>query len=116
MTSTTPFPPLLEPSTLRLLIAEDDPADLALTLRALKTSGLDLHIETVATRVAFAEALTSGKVDMVLSDYRMCDWTGIDALTEVIKFDADIPVILITGTLGDLKAVECMRLGVTDYV
>jgi two-component system, cell cycle sensor histidine kinase and response regulator CckA len=116
MTSTTPFPPLLEPSTLHLLIAEDDPADLALTLRALKTSGLDLHIETVATRLAFAEALNSGKVDMVLSDYRMCDWTGIDALTEVIKFDADIPVILITGTLGDLKAVECMRLGVTDYV
>jgi two-component system, cell cycle sensor histidine kinase and response regulator CckA len=116
MIPTTPFPPLPDPDSLHLLVAEDDPADLALTLDALKKSGLDLHIETVGTRAAFVAKLNSQKVDMVLSDYRMSDWTGIDALTEVIKFNADIPVILVTGTLGDLKAVECMRLGVTDYV
>jgi two-component system, cell cycle sensor histidine kinase and response regulator CckA len=116
MTLTTPYPPLPDPDALWLLIAEDDPADLALTLRELKKSGLDLHIETVGSRAAFVQALNSGNIGMVLSDYRMDGWTGIDALTEVIKFDADIPLIIVTGTLGDLKAVECMRLGVTDYV
>jgi PAS domain S-box-containing protein len=105
-----------DPDVLRLLIAEDDAADLALTLHELKKSGLELHLDIVATRAEFVEALNSRNIDMVLSGYRMCDWTGIDALTEVIKFDADIPVIFVTGTLGDLKAVECMRLGVTDYV
>ena len=101
---------------LRLLIAEDDPAELALMLRELKKSGIELQIETVSTRAAFVNALNTQWVEMVLSDYRMDGWTGIDALTEVIKFDADIPLIIVTETLGDLRAVECMRLGVTDYV
>ena len=101
---------------LNLVIAEDNPDDLALTLRELKKSELNLKIETVETRSAFVALLNSKSVDMVLSDFRMVDWTGIDALTEIIKVDADIPLILVTGTLGDLKAVECMKLGITDYV
>jgi two-component system, cell cycle sensor histidine kinase and response regulator CckA len=101
---------------LRLLIAEDDPSDLDLTLRELKKSGLSLQIESVSTRSAFVEILNSKPIDIVLSDFRMDGWTGIDALTEIIKLDADIPLILVTGTLGDLKAVESIKLGVTDYV
>src|ERR1700722_3991749 len=101
---------------LNLVIAEDNPDDLALTLRELKKSELNLKIETVETRSAFVALLNSKSVDMVLSDFRMVDWTGIDALTEIIKVNADIPLILVTGTLGDLKAVECMKLGITDYV
>src|ERR1700722_2358984 len=101
---------------LNLVIAEDNPDDLALTLRELKKSELNLKIETVETRSAFVALLNSKSVDMVLSDFRMADWTGIDALTEIIKVNADIPLILVTGTLGDLKAVECMKLGITDYV
>jgi two-component system cell cycle sensor histidine kinase/response regulator CckA len=101
---------------LRLLIAEDNPDDLTLTLRELKKSGLDLQIATVSTRSQFVEVLNSQPVDIALSDFRMKGWTGVDALTEIIKLDADIPLILVTGTLGDLKAVECMKLGITDYV
>ena len=116
MSDTVSHPPDLALDAFRLLIAEDNLVDLALMLRELTKSGLDLQIETVGTREAFVKALNARKVEMVLSDYRMNGWTGIDALTEVIKFDADIPLIIVTGTLGDLKAVECMRLGVTDYV
>ena len=101
---------------LHLLIAEDNPDDLALTLRELKKSGLELQIETVSTRAEFVGVLNSAPIDIALSDFRMNGWTGIDALTEIIKFNADIPLILVTGTLGDLKAVECMKLGITDYV
>jgi two-component system, cell cycle sensor histidine kinase and response regulator CckA len=101
---------------LRLLIAEDDPNDLELILRELKSSELDVQIEIVSTRSAFVETLRSNPVDIVLSDYRMSGWTGVDALTEIIKLNADVPLILVTGTLGDLKAVECMKLGITDYV
>jgi CheY-like chemotaxis protein len=64
---------------LRLLIAEDNPADLELTLRALKKSGLELEIETVAEREAFVEKLQSKPFDLVLSDYRTPGWTGVDA-------------------------------------
>ena len=104
------------PQVLQLLIAEDNPDDLALTLRELAKSELNLQIVTVSTRPAFVEILNSRPIDIALSDFRMVDWTGIDALTEIIKFGADIPLILVTGTLGDLKAVECMKLGITDYV
>lgn len=101
---------------LRLLVAEDNPDDLALTLRELGKSDLKLQIETVCTRTAFVDILNSQPIDVALSDFRMVGWTGIDALAEIIKFGADIPLILVTGTLGDLKAVECMKLGITDYV
>jgi PAS domain S-box-containing protein len=104
------------PAHLRILIAEDNADDLTLTLRELKKSGLDLKIETVSTRPAFVDILNSQTIDLVLSDFRMGDWTGVDALTEIIKRDEDIPLILVTGTLGDVKAVECMKLGITDYV
>jgi two-component system, cell cycle sensor histidine kinase and response regulator CckA len=101
---------------LRVLIAEDNPDDLELTMRALRKSGLDLQIETVSTREAFVQKLGDRVVDLVVSDYRMPGWTGIDALTEIVKSGRDIPLILLTGTLGDGKAVECIKLGITDYV
>jgi PAS domain S-box-containing protein len=103
-------------SPLRVLIAEDNPDDLELTLRALSKSGLDLRIQTVSTREQFVDKLEQQPVDLVLSDYRMPGWTGIDALTEIVKSGQDIPLILLTGTLGDGKAVECIKLGITDYV
>jgi two-component system, cell cycle sensor histidine kinase and response regulator CckA len=101
---------------LRILIAEDNPADLELTIRELRKSGLDVEIDTVSTRTAFAEKLRSHTVDMVLSDYRMPGWTGMDAFSEIVKSGQDIPLILVTGTLGDLKAVECIQIGMADYV
>src|ERR1700734_3150715 len=101
---------------LRILIAEDNPADLELTIRELKQSGLDVKIQAVSTREAFAEKLRTQSVDMVLSDYRMPGWTGMDAFSEIVKSGQDIPLILVTGTLGDLKAVECIQIGMADYV
>ncbi|HEY0701542.1 MAG TPA: response regulator [Candidatus Acidoferrales bacterium] len=111
-----PPSPALVTGVLNILIAEDNPEDLVLTVRELKKSDLKLQIKTVSTRAAFVEILQSDPIDVALSDFRMGDWTGIDALTEIIKFNADIPLILVTGTLGDLKAVECIKLGITDYV
>ncbi len=101
---------------LRILIAEDNPADLELTVLELRKSGLDVEIDTVVTRPAFAEKLRSQTVDMVLSDYRMPGWTGMDAYSEIVKSGQGIPLILVTGTLGDLKAVECIQIGIADYV
>jgi PAS domain S-box-containing protein len=101
---------------LRILIAEDNPADLELTIRELRKSGLDAEIDTVITREAFAEKLRTQTVDMVLSDFRMPGWTGMDAFSEIVKSGQDIPLILVTGTLGDLKAVECIQIGMADYV
>ena len=101
---------------LRILIAEDNEEDLELTMRELNKSGLDVEIDTVSTREAFTEKIRTHTVDMVLSDYRMPGWTGMDAFTEIVKSGQDVPLILVTGTLGDLKAVECIQIGMADYV
>jgi len=77
---------------------------------------LDVKIDTVSTREAFADKIRTHTVDMVLSDYRMPGWTGMDAFSEIVKSGQDVPLILVTGTLGDLKAVECIQIGMADYV
>jgi two-component system sensor histidine kinase UhpB len=101
---------------LRILIADDSRDDLELTIRELEKSDPDVEIDSVSTREAFVEKLRSHTVDMVLSDYRMPGRTGMDAFSEIVKSGQDIPLILVTGRLGDLKAVECIQIGMADYV
>jgi len=101
---------------LHLLIVDDDANDLELCIRSLTKSGFPFEANTAIARDEFLEKLRSAPVDVVLSDYRMKDWTGMDALAIVKEVRPDVPVILLTGTLGDELAVECIKLGVTDYV
>jgi two-component system, cell cycle sensor histidine kinase and response regulator CckA len=101
---------------LRVLIAEDDPNDLELCLRSLKKSGLGFEAQTASTRDEFVRKLGEACFDVVISDYRMKGWTGMDALASVRERAPQTPVILLTGTLGDELAVECLKLGVTDYI
>ncbi|MGH9562399.1 MAG: response regulator, partial [Terracidiphilus sp.] len=114
-----PFRPKSETAKtkpLRLLIAEDDANDLELCLRGLKMSEISFEAETVSTREEFTRKLTDSHFDVVISDFRMKGWTGMDALAAVQQKASDVPLILLTGTLGDELAVQCLKLGVTDYV
>ncbi len=100
----------------QILLAEDNDDDAQLCLRALKKSGLALRVDVASTRDTFASKLQAQPVDIVISDYRMEGWTAMDALKIVRDARPDIPFILVTGTLGDDLAVECIKNGVTDYV
>jgi two-component system cell cycle sensor histidine kinase/response regulator CckA len=101
---------------IRLLQVEHESDDVELCLRELKKSGLEFQVETVATREAFVQKLLAQSFDVVISDYRLPGWTGMDALAEIKKLGLGIPLILVTGTLGDGLAVECIKQGITDYV
>jgi two-component system cell cycle sensor histidine kinase/response regulator CckA len=101
---------------LRLLIADDDPNDRELCINWLRKSGLDFHAETADTQDEFTRKLRECTPDIVLTDYRMKGWTGMDALASVKEISPGVPVILLSGTLGDQLAVECIKNGVTDYV
>lgn len=101
---------------LRLLYVEHEPDDIELSLRELKNSGLDFTVETASTRDDFNRKVRQQIFDVVLADYRLPGWNGMDALAEIKKLGLDIPLILVTGTLGDGLAVECIKCGVTDYV
>ena len=85
---------------LRLLQVEHEPGDVELCIRELKKSGLEFHAETVATREQFVQKLLVQSFDIIIADYRLPGWTGMDALAEMKNLGLNIPVILVTGALG----------------
>jgi two-component system cell cycle sensor histidine kinase/response regulator CckA len=101
---------------LRLLIADDDPDDVQLCIRGLEKSDIDFDVVTAETPDEFTRILREHPIDVVISDYRMKGWTGMDALRLVKEICPNVPLILLSGTLGDELAVECIKTGVTDYV
>ena len=95
---------------------EHEDADIELANRALAREGLLVDLDVAKTRPEFEVKLRRNSYDLVLADFRLPGWTGLDALAEIQKLGLNLPLILVTGTLGEEKAVECIKLGVADYV
>lgn len=101
--------------SLRALILEDCEADALLLARHLKRDGFDLDYAVVDDLASFEAAL--GRTwDVVLSDYAMPQFTGVDAFKRMIELDHDIPFVIISGTIGEELAVAAMKVGVQDYL
>jgi two-component system, cell cycle sensor histidine kinase and response regulator CckA len=116
VSSGSPSNPLAASGPVRLLVVDDNVDDLELCLHELTKLGVDFSAEVASTREDFIEKIRARPFDVVLSDFRMKDWTGLDALEEVRRHSPQTPVILLTGTLGDERAVDCIKQGITDYV
>ncbi len=101
---------------LSLLLVEDDPADVELLARALQRDGFEVSKEVVQTPEQFVASIHRTRFDIVLADYRLPSWSGMEALDLLRHEGVDIPFILVTGALGDVTAVECIKQGATDYV
>ncbi|MDN5200179.1 PAS domain S-box protein [Fulvivirgaceae bacterium BMA10] len=101
---------------LKILILEDDPTDVELMERQLQKAGFSFDMETVKCQNDFIRALEEFNPDLVLSDYNLPSFTGIEALKTVVEVKPSLPFIIVSGELGDQKAVETLKLGATDYV
>ncbi len=101
---------------LRAVLVEDNALDAELVLRELRKESFDVSALIVQDEAGFAEALRSHCPEVVLADYNLPNWTGMEVLNMLRRQNLDIPVILVTGALGDVNAVECIRQGATDYV
>jgi signal transduction histidine kinase len=101
---------------LRVLVLEDEPADAELELAALTEGGFECAATFANGRAAFEAAFAPGRFDLVLADYRLPDYTGLEALEHVRSRDALVPFMLVSGALGEERAVEALRSGATDYV
>jgi PAS domain-containing protein len=99
-----------------ILLLEDDPMDAELCLRKLESSGLAFSIKSVGSADDFKLEIGTNKYDIVLGDYRIPNWTGLEAVRWLRASGHMIPFILVTGTLGDELAVECIKEGANDYV
>jgi signal transduction histidine kinase len=101
---------------LRALLLEDNALDAALVVRALLKDGFDVTADVVQDEAAFTKALRTHPPEVVLADYNLPNWKGMEALKTLRSEGLDIPMILVSGALGDVTAVECIKQGATDYV
>ncbi len=106
----------IEDKELRILILEDVPSDAELEESELQDAGLVPSILRVDTREAFERALDEFKPSMVLADYRLPAYNGREALEYTRRNHPQVPVIMVTGVIGDEAAVELLKLGAKDYV
>jgi len=100
---------------LRVLLVEDDPNDAELLLRELRRAGFDPVWRRVDTEQAYADSL-GPDIDIILSDYSMPQFDGPRALKLLQQRELEIPFIIVSGTIGEAVAVECMRAGANDYL
>lgn len=103
-------------STLKLLIVEDMTEDLELMAIALESGGVNFTFDTAQTATECRRLLQTNKYDAVLSDYRLPGFNGLEVLKLMQELEQDIPFILVTGSLGEEAAVECIKAGMTDFV
>lgn len=100
---------------LHVLLVEDNPLDAELIVHELQRKGYDLTYTRVQTKDEFIENLVPS-LDIILADYSLPQFSGADALILLKERYPDIPLIIITGVLGDEKAAEVMKLGAVDYL
>ena len=101
---------------LRVLIVEDSEDDTLLLLRELRKGGYEPMWERVETAEAMAAALAEDRWDLIVSDYVLPRFSGLDALEMLKHSGRDVPFIIVSGNIGEDIAVGAMRAGAHDYI
>jgi signal transduction histidine kinase len=101
---------------LRVLLIEDAPADAEIEIAELRRAGFDVAADVVDTRDQVRERLKKNAYDIILADYSLPTFRGMDALDILRESNLTTPLILVTGALNSETAVECVKQGAMDYV
>ncbi len=105
-----------ENKPLRFLLIEDNPTDVELLEYELRHFGFEFTLAVVQTAEEFTRELRTTLPHLVMADYNLPSWSGIEALEIIAREGQDVPLILVTGALADTTAVDCIKRGATDYV
>jgi hypothetical protein len=101
---------------LQILHLEDDPDFCTLVRSLVEKEGIAAELVVVSSRAQYEEALKQRKFDIILADYLLPGYTGIEALQFFRQKCRETPFLLISGTIGEEAAIESLRAGATDYV
>ncbi|WP_302173528.1 ATP-binding protein [uncultured Hydrogenophaga sp.] len=107
---TTDTPPV------RILHLEDSRVDHALVKFALQRNKLPTELVLVDAMDDFRRELAHGRFDIVLADYHLPGFTGLDAWEVARELRPDLPFVILSGAIGEAAAVEAMHKGVSDYL
>ena len=101
---------------LNILLLEDVATDAELIRAELRREGLTFDARCVSTRDAFAEALETDAPDIILADYSLPTFDGLSALEMANERCPHVPVVFVSGAIGEERAIETLKQGATDYV
>jgi PAS domain S-box-containing protein len=102
--------------SIRVLLVEDSEDDALLLTRELQKGGYKPMVIRVDTPEAMKQALTDQPWDLVISDYIMPKFSGLNALKLLQSTGMDLPFIIVSGKIGEETAVDAMRAGAHDYI
>ncbi len=101
---------------IRILYVDDYPLDRELVRDVLTIESNEFELTEAASRADFETALAKGNFDLVLSDFNIAGFEGLQVLNRLHQINPEIPVIIVTGTGSEEIAVEAMKRGAADYV
>ncbi len=101
---------------IRVLMVEDSTSDAKLVLREIRRRHPDVEHVVVETEQGLRDALRTPDWDIVISDWQLPQLNGLRALAVVKELHRDLPLVIVSGTIGEEIAVEAMRAGARDYV
>ncbi|HPC86208.1 MAG TPA: PAS domain S-box protein [Smithellaceae bacterium] len=104
------------PKPLNVLMIEDSEDDALLLTRALKKNGYEPNIGRVQTARDMSRALESAPWDIILCDFHMPAFSGTEAIDLLKKTGLDIPLIVVSGAIGEETALDCIHRGASDYI
>jgi serine phosphatase RsbU (regulator of sigma subunit) len=105
-----------EKTDLRILLLEDSDLDAELLIRELKKREIFFVSQRVQTRIEFARGVAEFQPDLILADYKLPGFDGGQALAIARQTCPDVPVIIVSGAVGEETAVELLKDGATDFV
>jgi PAS domain S-box-containing protein len=106
----------MKDQSLRVLMVSDSENDELLIIRQLKKGGYNPVYERVDTASTMKKALRNKQWDIILCDCSLPKFNGPSAISLLKETNIDIPLVVVTGAIGEETAVNCMRLGAQDYV
>lgn len=101
---------------LRVLFVEDSEDDMRLLVRQLRQGGYAPTFEQAETADGLRAALHRGGWDIIISDYSMPRFSGLEALAVTLQLAPEVPFLLVSGTVGEEVAVESIKGGAADYL
>ena len=100
---------------LRILIVEDTPSDAELMVLRLREEGFSFSWQRVQSQEDYLAALAS-QPDLVISDWRLPRFSGLQALHLLRARDGDTPFVIVSGSIGEETAIDALHEGASDYV
>lgn len=101
---------------IKILLAEDNVNDVKLLEKEFKKNNLSYELQTVDNERDFRKTLLEFNPNIILSDYSMPVFDGLSALKIRIELSPLTPFIIVTGSINENTAVECLKAGADDYV